>query len=452
MLIGEGIKKTFAGEEVLHGVNLAVEPGNITVLIGPNGGGKSTLLKALSLLEPPDEGTIRIDEEHEYRFPLGPDRKILPPWPRVTAVFQQLFLWPHLTLRQNITLPARKRRKLDRGEALAKLIKLFDMSHFIDRYPNQTSLGQRQRAALARALILNPSYLILDEITSALDVEQIRTILTHLRALRDEGVGILVVTHLPGFARRVADRVVFLDEGRVIEEGGPELIDAPRNERVRRFLSMYKSDADKSSELQYIADIVLAQIRDGHFPEDANAEFLNRFQLIDILRDRVEEKDVSLLLNVVESDSGPSAAFAASLLRSFCRREDVQARLRTRWESASDFLRCYLLWRILDDPDLPLEWHVKLFDFIFDKWDTFKNEQMMFWGTRQNVLAGIRRRMSDPTFPKTKTWAYLCCLPELAEDRGAAEAAVRNGLDSSDPFTRKVAGKLLARFFVKEAV
>jgi len=115
------------------------------------------------------------------------------------------------------------------------------MAEFIDRYPNEASIGQRQRTALARALILDPSYILLDEITSALDVEQVSVILSHLQALRDKGIGVLLVTHLIGFARRAADRVVFLDEGKVLESGGPDLLDCPKNERVRRFLSVIES-------------------------------------------------------------------------------------------------------------------------------------------------------------------------------------------------------------------
>ena len=115
------------------------------------------------------------------------------------------------------------------------------MKDFIDRYPNQVSIGQRQRAALARALILNPSYVLLDEITSSLDVEQVSAILLYLQVLRDRGIGILIITHLINFARRAADSIVFLDEGRVIEKNGPALLDNPTEDRVKRFLSGVES-------------------------------------------------------------------------------------------------------------------------------------------------------------------------------------------------------------------
>lgn len=240
MLVGREIKKSYGGNEVLRGVGITVEPGKITALIGPSGGGKTTLLRALALLDAPDSGTVVLDDT-TYDFPLEQGRRITPPWPRVTVVFQQLFLWPHLTLRENIALPVKKRNPSAGNGHLEELIEAFDMSHFIDRHPNEASIGQRQRAALARALVLDPAYVLLDEITSSLDVEQVSAILSHLQALRDRGIGILVITHLIGFAKRAADRVVFLDEGEVIEDGGPELLDSPTRARVKRFLSVIQS-------------------------------------------------------------------------------------------------------------------------------------------------------------------------------------------------------------------
>jgi ABC-type polar amino acid transport system ATPase subunit len=241
MLSGKEIRKSYGKDEILHGVDLAVESGKITVLIGPSGGGKTTLLKALTMLDPPDTGTVSIDGI-EYSFPLLQKSNLPSPWPKVTVVFQQLFLWPHMTLRQNITLPLRNgRAKIADNGYLDDLINLFEMTDFIDRYPNEVSLGQRQRGALARALVLNPSYILLDEITSALDVEQVGSILSHLQTLRDKGIGILIITHLINFAHRVADRIVFLDSGEILESGSRELIESPQNERVKKFLSVVKS-------------------------------------------------------------------------------------------------------------------------------------------------------------------------------------------------------------------
>jgi ABC-type polar amino acid transport system ATPase subunit len=239
MLVSHNIKKNLGGNEVIRGVDIEVEPGKISVLIGPSGSGKTTLLKNLSLLELPDSGSITIDT-NAYEFPLDSEETIKYPWPQVTVVFQQLFLWPHLTLYENITLPMRKRQKVGK-EYLNELISLFDMKEFVNRYPNEVSIGQRQRAALVRSLVLNPSYILMDEITSALDVEQISKILTHLQFLKEQGIGILITTHLIGFARRAADKVFFIERGKIIESGGSELIESPKNPRVKNFLSVIKS-------------------------------------------------------------------------------------------------------------------------------------------------------------------------------------------------------------------
>lgn len=239
MLSAESINKTYGSLHVLQNVNVNLEPGKITALIGPSGSGKTTLLKALSLLDPPDTGTVCVDT-FKYNFPLGKlgaDR----PWPYVTVVFQQLFLWPHLTLKENILLPLRVSKKNYDTAYLNELVDLFEMKAFIDRYPNQASLGQRQRVALTRALVLNARYVLLDEITSSLDVEQVNVILSHLRTVRDKGIGILAITHLLHFARHLADQIIFMDAGKIVEAGGVEVIDNPQNERLKKFLSLIES-------------------------------------------------------------------------------------------------------------------------------------------------------------------------------------------------------------------
>jgi ABC-type polar amino acid transport system ATPase subunit len=218
-------------------VSLSIRAGEITALIGPSGAGKTTLLKTLSMLDPPDEGHLFIDKT-AYHFPLTKGQKLAPPWPKLTVVFQQLFLWPHLTLRQNITLPLGNRLDQSTQLHLEQLIERFNMHEFINRYPNQASLGQRQRAALVRAIVLKPQYILLDEITSSLDVEQVASILSELRIMRDQGIGILLVTHLLQFAREAADSVVFIDRGKVIESGGKDLLASPREQRVRDFIAM----------------------------------------------------------------------------------------------------------------------------------------------------------------------------------------------------------------------
>lgn len=236
MLAGKGLKKSFGVTVAVDDVNCSVEAGKITAVVGPSGSGKTTLLRMLSLIDHPEAGSVQLDGR-EYSFPLGADR-IVPPWPRVTVVFQQLFLWPHLTLRENILLPAQRRGIGQSGQKLDELVTAFQMSEFIDRYPNETSHGQRQRAALARGLMLEPAYILLDEVTSALDVESIAAVIEHLTALRARGMGIFLITHLLGFARRSADHVLFLDSGRVLESGGKEILDRPTHPKLQRFIGL----------------------------------------------------------------------------------------------------------------------------------------------------------------------------------------------------------------------
>jgi ABC-type polar amino acid transport system ATPase subunit len=238
MLEARNLTFSYPGRPVLRNVDLAINPGGITVLIGPSGSGKTTLLRCLAMLEPPQAGTIRIDEEI-FSYPMPPDKKVTPPWPKLTTVFQQLFLWPHLTLRENIMLPVRRRNKdqVNKDE-LDELINSFDMRAFIDNYPNEASLGQRQRVALARALMLKPHYLLLDEITSALDVEQIAKILNYLKNLRGKNIGIFIITHLLGFARHAADKVYFMADGAIAESGGPDILRNPQTERLGHFISV----------------------------------------------------------------------------------------------------------------------------------------------------------------------------------------------------------------------
>jgi len=246
MLIGQNIRKGYGGLEILHGIDLSLAPKQITAILGPSGGGKSTLLRALSILDAPDSGSVEVDGV-KYSFPSTRKNGIQPPWPTLTVVFQQLFLWPHLTLRRNITLPLDKLRAKANGaaaeanEEVDALLDLFELSEQADRYPNEVSLGQRQRAAFIRAVVLHPKYLLLDEITSALDVEHVSKILEHLKLLRDQETGILLVTHLIGFAKSAADQIIFMENGRVVETGDNSLLKATKNERLKKFLSLVET-------------------------------------------------------------------------------------------------------------------------------------------------------------------------------------------------------------------
>jgi ABC-type polar amino acid transport system ATPase subunit len=238
MLETRGLEFSYGGQAVFKGIDLSISPGGITVLIGPSGTGKTTLLRCLALLDMPQSGTIMVDDQ-AFSYPRPAEAPFNPPWPKLTAVFQQLFLWPHLTLRDNILLPV-KRRQGDRdAEAkLESLIEAFDMGDFVNRYPNESSLGQRQRAALARAIMLEPHYLLLDEITSALDVEQIAKILAYLKNLRGKDIGIFIITHLLGFARHAADQVLFMAHGEIAERGTADILKNPQTERLGQFLSV----------------------------------------------------------------------------------------------------------------------------------------------------------------------------------------------------------------------
>ena len=227
----------YTDKPVLKNVNLQIDKGGITVLIGPSGCGKTTLLRCLALLEIPQSGEIIIDDQ-SFSYPWPKDKEFIPPWPKLTTVFQQLFLWPHLTLRENILLPVKLRNLVNYKDKIEALVEAFDMKDFIDRYPNEASLGQRQRVALARALMLEPHYLLLDEITSALDVEQIAKILSYLRELRGQNIGIFIITHLLGFAKHAADQVLFMADGEIGESGGPEILKNPQSERLYQFLSV----------------------------------------------------------------------------------------------------------------------------------------------------------------------------------------------------------------------
>ena len=235
MLTAADLTKRYGPAMALEEVSLSVRPGELTVVLGPSGSGKTTLLRCLSLLELPQSGRLEVDGI-TYSFPwTGGDRRL---YPKVGAVFQNLALWPHLTLRENILLPLQL-LKLEATHLphVTRLMEVLGMAPFVDRLPHRASGGERQRAALVRALALRPSYLLLDEITSALDVEQVAVVLQELQRLKREGMGILLITHLIHFARQAAEKFVFISEGRVLESGVIGALDEARHPRLQWFLS-----------------------------------------------------------------------------------------------------------------------------------------------------------------------------------------------------------------------
>lgn len=236
MIRVENVHKSFAALEVLKGVSIDVEKGEGVVLIGPSGSGKSTLLQCINGLEPIQKGRIEVDGTDVF----GPQTDLNLLRRRIGIVFQQYNVFPHLTALGNVTLALRKVLGKGRAEAEAIAIRqlervgLGDKSH---SYPGTLSGGQQQRLAIARALAMEPEYMLLDEITSALDPELVGEVLAVLRDLRADGMTMLIVTHEMDFARDVADRLAFFDGGIIVEAGPPtELFDSPKTERLQLFL------------------------------------------------------------------------------------------------------------------------------------------------------------------------------------------------------------------------
>jgi ABC-type polar amino acid transport system ATPase subunit len=232
----EGVRKSFGDNLVLDGIDLSVESGEVLVVIGPSGSGKSTLLRCVNLLEPVQAGRIFLEGEEITR--KGANVSAIRQ--RIGIVFQQFNLFPHLTAIDNLTLAARRIRKIPRREAerrAQELLESVGLAEKADQHPHQLSGGQQQRVAIARALMMQPHVMLFDEVTSALDPELVGEVLVVMRDLAREGMTMLIVTHEMQFAREVGDRVVFMDEGRIVEQGPPsEVLDDPREERTKRFL------------------------------------------------------------------------------------------------------------------------------------------------------------------------------------------------------------------------
>ncbi len=232
----ENVNKWFGDLHVLKDINLEVAPGEVLVIIGPSGSGKSTLIRTINRLEPIQKGRIVVDGVE-----LNDDLRNVEAIRReVGMVFQQFNLFPHMTILENITLAPTKVRGIPKEEAEKKAMELLERVGIADqaeKYPAQLSGGQQQRAAIVRALAMEPKIMLFDEPTSALDPEMIGEVLDVMRELARSGMTMLVVTHEMGFARDVADRVIFMDEGRIVEEGTPEeIFSNPKEERTKNFL------------------------------------------------------------------------------------------------------------------------------------------------------------------------------------------------------------------------
>ncbi len=233
----ENIHKCFGDNLVLKGIDLSVKLEQVVVVIGPSGSGKSTLLRTINLLEEPTKGRVWFDGTNltDIRTDLNKMRT------QIGLVFQSFNLFPHKTAMGNITVALQKVLKLSEGEARERALEQLEHVGLRDRgdaYPSQLSAGQQQRVAIARALAMRPKLMLFDEVTSALDPELVKEVLDTMKRLADEGMTMVVVTHEMGFAREVGTRLLFMDDGKVLEDGEPSAIFSnPTDERTRSFLS-----------------------------------------------------------------------------------------------------------------------------------------------------------------------------------------------------------------------
>jgi polar amino acid transport system ATP-binding protein len=236
------LHKSFGTLEVLRGIDFQVRTGEVVCIIGPSGSGKSTLLRCVNRLEEPTSGQVLIEGDDI----TDPESDVDALRAKIGMVFQQFNLFPHLDVRKNLTIAQRKvlgRSQEEASQVAAKMLDRVGLTDKIEEYPSRLSGGQQQRVAIARALCMNPDMMLFDEVTSALDPELVGEVLQVMRDLADEGMTMLVVTHEMGFARNVADRVVFMDEGVIMEDGSPaDVLLNPQEGRTKQFLRMVLED------------------------------------------------------------------------------------------------------------------------------------------------------------------------------------------------------------------
>ncbi|APZ48308.1 glutamine ABC transporter ATP-binding protein [Jeotgalibaca sp. PTS2502] len=237
MIKTNNLKKSFGEKEVLKGINEEIKEGEVVVVIGPSGSGKSTFLRCLNLLEEPTSGEVLFDNQVINQKGVNIDEVRT----KMGMVFQNFNLFPHLTVLQNITIGPLQINKVSKEEAhqiATDLLQSMGLADKAEAYPNSLSGGQKQRIAIARALAMQPKMMLFDEPTSALDPEMVGEVLQVMKNLATNGMTMVVVTHEMGFAREVGDRILFMDEGYIVEQGTPQqLFDQPQNERTQNFLS-----------------------------------------------------------------------------------------------------------------------------------------------------------------------------------------------------------------------
>lgn len=236
MIVINDLHKSYGENEILKGIDLTVNKSEVVVVVGPSGSGKSTLLRCINYLEVPTKGTITIDKETiNKKTNINNIRK------DVGMVFQHFNLFPHMTVLQNIMLAPVKVRKISKDKAKQKALELLrrvGLESKADYYPSQLSGGQQQRVAIARALAMEPKIMLFDEPTSALDPEMVNEVLDVMKDLAQSGMTMMCVTHEMGFARQVADRVIFVDHGKILEDASPEMLFTnPKHDRTKEFLA-----------------------------------------------------------------------------------------------------------------------------------------------------------------------------------------------------------------------
>ncbi|WP_024613688.1 amino acid ABC transporter ATP-binding protein [Clostridium sp. Ade.TY] len=237
MIYVNNLKKSFGNHEVLKGIDQEIEQGEVVVIIGPSGSGKSTFLRCLNLLEEPTDGEINFEGNNitDKKININKIRE------KMGMVFQQFNLFPHKTVLENLIMAPIKVKGLGKEEFIEKAEMLLEKVGLLEKknaYPNSLSGGQKQRIAIARALAMEPDVMLFDEPTSALDPEMVGEVLNVMKSLANDGMTMIIVTHEMGFAKEVGDRILFMDEGKIMEEGTPEeIFNNPKNERTISFLS-----------------------------------------------------------------------------------------------------------------------------------------------------------------------------------------------------------------------
>jgi len=236
MFSARNIWKHYEARPIVNGISFDVLPGSITGIVGPNGAGKSTLLRCLTMLDLPDRGQITVDGT-EYSFPAISREPRLKPWPSISAVLQDVYLWPHLTVRKNLSLSLRDLDATQRELSVSSVIDSLGLGPIQSQTAGRISGGERQRVAIGRALLLRTRYLFLDEPTSSLDVRSISKLSTSIRELARRGVGVTIVSHLFGFLRDTVQRIVYIEDGQIVESGGIHLLESPDTAQMKEFIA-----------------------------------------------------------------------------------------------------------------------------------------------------------------------------------------------------------------------